>query len=154
MRFRPSITAVLLAGVFAVVTLAAGPSGTWRWEHPDPENQQLVKDVLTIEVDDGEVSGTYQMIGGGAAGTYKVNNGKLAGDTFTWNFDLPVGGGQTLNISYAGKITGGAIAGTVKLGELGEFLGLPSKTLPLRTLQERGVGSTRIRKTNRWLRTH
>jgi len=120
MRFRPNITAVLLAGVFAGVTLAAGPSGPWRWEHPDPENQQLVKDVLTIEVDDGEVSGTYQMIGGGAAGTYKVNNGKLAGDTFTWNFDLPVGGGQTLNISFTGSVSGDEIAGTVKLGDLGE----------------------------------
>ena len=100
--------------------VAVDPSGTWRWEHQDAASQQTVKDILILKVDGGKVSGTYEQVGGGTVGTYKVNYAKVFGSTLSWGFDLPIGG-QTLSVAFTGKVSGDDVTGSVRLGELGEF---------------------------------
>ena len=96
--------------------VAANPTGTWRWEHDDPTTGQSVKDVLKIESALGKVGGSYEM--GGVA--YKVNNGKINGNTLSWEFDLEIEG-QVINIQFSGDISGDDVEGTVALGDFGEF---------------------------------
>ncbi len=95
---------------------AVDPSGTWRWEHQDPATGATVKNVLKLTSADGKIGGSYEM--GGTV--YEINNSKLDGSTLSWDFDLDIEG-QVLNIRFSGDINGDAIAGTVSLGDFGDF---------------------------------
>ncbi len=116
MNFRISAVAILLAGLIASTSFAVDPAGTWRWEHQDPASGQTIKDVLTLSSANGNISGSYEMAGV----AYDVNNGKLDGNTLSWEFNLDAEG-QVINISFSGTISGDAIAGTVNIGDFGEF---------------------------------
>ncbi len=95
---------------------AVDPSGTWRWEHQDPATGATVKNVLKLELAEGKVGGSFNM----DDAAYDVKNGKVDGTTLSWDFDLGAQG-QILNISFSGDITGNSLAGTVSLGDFGEF---------------------------------
>ncbi|HIA47038.1 MAG TPA: hypothetical protein EYN96_03495 [Candidatus Hydrogenedentes bacterium] len=94
----------------------ANALGTWRWEHDDPTTGGTIKDVLTIRSADGEVGGTYKM----GDVSYEVKNGKLDGNTLSWEFELDADG-QLLNIRFSGVISGDEVTGTVNLDQFGEF---------------------------------
>lgn len=96
--------------------VAVDPSGTWRWEHQDPGTGQTIKNVLKLQLAGGKVGGSYEM--GGTL--YEVNNSKLDGNTLSWDYDLEVEG-QVINIEFSGDISGDALAGTVSVGDFGDF---------------------------------
>jgi hypothetical protein len=117
MNVRFNLLALVLAGLAAQPSFAADPTGTWRWEHEDLAGSgETIQDVLTIEVNDGEVSGIYST----PDGDVPIENAAMDGDALHWELNIDAQG-QMFSIVFDGDIAGDDIVGTVALGDFGEF---------------------------------
>lgn len=117
MNVRFNVLALVLAGLMAHTSFAADPTGTWRWEHEDLAGSgETIKDVLTIEVNDGTVSGIYST----PDGDVPIENAAMDGDALHWELNIDAQG-QMFSIVFDGDIAGDDITGTVVLGDFGEF---------------------------------
>jgi len=104
-----TIVGLLLASsAVAAEKTTVDPSGTWRWEHD--EGGETIKDVLKLNFDGKKVSGTYQ----GRRGPYEITDGKVEKDALTFGFSVDYEG-QTIEISFTGKIKADTVDGTVSM---------------------------------------
>ena len=73
------------------------------------------KSTLTVKTDGDSWTGTNA----GAMGSLDVKNGRVDGDTLTWDMDMVVPMPMTLNCTA--NVTGDQLAGTIKAGAFGEM---------------------------------
>lgn len=91
----------------------ASVDGTWDVTVNSPMGQQNIK--MTLASDGGDLSGTLA----GAMGSTEVKNGKLDGDSFS--FDAQITEPFPINIEVAGSISGDEMTGQVKTQGFGSF---------------------------------
>ncbi|QDT49327.1 hypothetical protein Pan258_33760 [Symmachiella dynata] len=104
-----TVVGLLLASTaVAAEKTAVDPSGTWRWEHD--EGGETVKNVLKLNSDGKKVTGTYQ----GRRGPYEITDGKVDNDKLSFGFNVEYEG-QTIEISFVGKIKADTVDGTVSM---------------------------------------
>ncbi|MEX2032499.1 MAG: hypothetical protein WEA81_06495 [Dehalococcoidia bacterium] len=86
--------------------------GTWKITMNTPMGSRDV--TLTLDTSGGGLAGEV----GGAQGTQAVTNGKVDGDSATWDVEMsgPMG---AMTLSYAGAVEGDSIKGTVQFGSFG-----------------------------------
>lgn len=97
------------------------PSGTWRWTHD--EGGETVKDVLKLNFDEREVTGSYQ---GRVAS--KVEKARVDGNQLFVEFHIEADG-QKIGLKFEGKIDGDDVVGKVVVENFGEFPWTAKRTL-------------------------
>ena len=86
--------------------------GKWNITIKTPMGDQNA--TLTLKEEGGALTG--EMVG--AAGGAPIENGKVEGDTASW--DAKVTSPMPITLSFTGKVEGDAISGSVKLGAFGQ----------------------------------
>jgi hypothetical protein len=86
-------------------------AGTYNVTVKSPMGEQA--GTFTVEVSGDSFTGTLS----GGLGTMEANNGKVSGDTLTWQMDMKVPMPMTLDCEAT--VTGDAIAGKVVAGPFG-----------------------------------
>lgn len=101
---------LILFGLFALMASAADISGTWKATAEGPNGS--MERTFVFKVDGDKVTGktTSSMIGESV-----INDGKIAGDTITFNIKANFGG-EEMKLDYKGKISGDTIKFTVEAG--------------------------------------
>lgn len=87
-------------------------SGTYNVTINTPMGKQ--EGVLKVTEEGGALTGTMEAQGDSA----EVKNGKVDGDTATWDVDVTKP--MPLTLSFEGKKSGDGISGSVKLGAFGQ----------------------------------
>lgn len=85
--------------------------GKWNITIKTPMGDQNA--TLTLKQDGSALTGDMS----GAAGVTPIENGKVEGDTASW--DAKVTSPMPITLSFTGKVEGGNISGSVKLGAFG-----------------------------------
>ena len=85
--------------------------GKWNITIKTPMGDQNA--TLTLKEEGGALTGEMS----GAAGTSPIENGKVEGDTLSW--DAKVTNPMPITLSFTGKAEGDSISGNVKLGAFG-----------------------------------
>ena len=95
-------------------------NGTWNVVINTPMGKQ--EGVLVLAQDGEALSGSMSAQGD----TAEIKNGKVAGDTATWDVDVTKP--MPLTLSFNGQLTGDNLNGKVALGMFGqaEFSGTPA----------------------------
>lgn len=88
------------------------PSGTYTWERTRRNSDEKIKSTLTLQVDGKRVTGT---LAGGRGEPVKIENGKLEGDTISFDYTR-ARGDRVFRIRYQGKLTATGIKGTIAFG--------------------------------------
>jgi hypothetical protein len=91
----------------------ANVDGSWNTVTHSPMGDQAA--VLTVESSGDSFTGSYN----GAMGTTEVKNGKVDGDTLSWQVDISVPMPMTLDCEAT--VDGDVINGTVTAGMFGAF---------------------------------
>ncbi len=91
----------------------ANVDGSYECITKSPMGDQ--KSTLTVKTDGDSWTGTNA----GAMGSLDVKNGKVDGDTLTWDMDMIVPMPMTLNCKA--NVTGDQLDGTIKAGAFGEM---------------------------------
>ncbi len=86
-------------------------NGKWKITIKTPMGDQNA--TLTLKQEGEALTGDMT----GAAGTSAIENGKVNGDTLSW--DAKVTSPMPITLSFTGKTEGDAISGSVKLGAFG-----------------------------------
>ena len=73
------------------------------------------KSVLTVTVDGDNIAGTSD----GAMGSMPLNDGKVDGNTMTWNMDMTVPMPMTLKVTVT--VDGDKLSGSVNAGSFGDM---------------------------------
>lgn len=89
-------------------------AGKWETVVKSPLGDQ--KSTMTV-TDNGD--GTFTGSQDGAQGSMAVKNGKVNGDTLTWQMDMTVPMPMTLDCEAT--VSGDSIQGSVKAGAFGSF---------------------------------
>jgi len=99
---------LVLLGLFALAASAADISGTWKATAEGPNGS--MQRTFEFKVDGSKVTGksTSSMIGESV-----INDGKIEGDTVTFNIKANFGG-EEMKLNYKGKISGDTIKFTVE----------------------------------------
>ena len=87
-------------------------SGTYNVTINTPMGKQ--EGVLTLAEDGGALTGSMSAQGD----TAEIKNGAVNGDTATW--DVDVSKPMPLTLGFEGKLDGGNLTGSVKLGAFGQ----------------------------------
>ncbi|MEQ8177645.1 MAG: hypothetical protein RIC52_17090 [Amphiplicatus sp.] len=95
-------------------------NGKWNLVIKTPMGEQ--KGVLTLAQDGDALTGEMS----GAMGAVPIEQGKVEGDTLKWN--AKVTSPMPITLEFAGKLDGGNLGGSVKLGAFGSstFSGTPA----------------------------
>jgi len=100
---RTAKRASLLLGLVALLTaasFAAGVGGKWMGDVSTPDGQSISL-TFTFKVDGDKVTGTVT----GPTGDIEITDGKLVGDTLSFNLNVDAGG-QQLSFKCTGKLSG------------------------------------------------
>ncbi|MEO0880463.1 MAG: hypothetical protein AAFY22_12225 [Pseudomonadota bacterium] len=94
--------------------------GKWNLVIKTPMGEQT--GVLTLKQEGDTLTGQME----GSAGAAPVENGRVVGDTLTW--DAKVTSPMPITLEFEGKEEGGNLSGDVKLGAFGSstFSGTPA----------------------------
>jgi hypothetical protein len=95
------------AGALAAVTLAADPTGTWKWTTASPNGE--IKTTLKLEAKDGQLTGAYSNQFGDTA----ISNASLKDDAIAFEVVRDLGGNKYV-VKYRGKLEGDTIKGTIE----------------------------------------
>lgn len=95
---------------------AADPSGTWRWESPELQEQGVLQNTLVLKNDRGALTGFCS----GTTSPSSVKAITFDEDQLTWSLEVDVHG-QPLLARFSGKLTGDELRGQVVLGSLGKY---------------------------------
>jgi hypothetical protein len=87
--------------------------GRWKTVTMSPMGEQ--QGVLTLSGSGTSFTGDWTT----DTGTSDIKDGKVAGDTLTWNIDLTVPMAMTANCKAT--VTGNTMTGTVTAGQFGSF---------------------------------
>lgn len=95
-------------------------NGKWNLTIKTPMGEQ--KGVLTLAQEGDALTGDMS----GAMGAVPIENGTVAGDSLKWH--AKVTSPMPITLEFDGKLDGGNIAGSVKLGAFGSstFSGTPA----------------------------
>ena len=95
-------------------------SGKWNLTIKTPMGDQ--KGVLSLAQDGDKLTGDMS----GAMGAVPIENGRVEGKSLKWN--AKVTSPMPITLEFDGKLDGGNIAGSVKLGAFGSssFSGTPA----------------------------
>lgn len=122
-------TSLLAFGLSSLATLAADPSGTWKFSAEGPQGHE-VDATLTLKLDGGRLSGEIVS----RAGKAPISDATLSGDQLSFSVVREFGRflrKKKFVTRYSGKLTGDKIEGTVQL------TGRDDKTTSLPWLAER-----------------
>jgi hypothetical protein len=98
---------IVLAGILALVALAADISGKWRAEFTTPDGTQRVN-TFTFKMDGDKLTGTVA----GTQDETPIKNGSVSGDTISFTADRPFG-----TFTYKGRVSGDEIKFTVQFND-------------------------------------
>jgi hypothetical protein len=95
--------------VLAAAAMASDLDGNWKATADGP--QGAMERTFTFKTDGGKVTGetTSTMMGKSA-----INDGKLDGDTVTFNITIDLGG-NSMKVEYKGKVSGKEMKLTAQL---------------------------------------
>lgn len=95
-------------------------NGKWNIVIKTPMGEQ--KAVLSLSQDGDALKGDMS----GAMGSVPIEQGKVEGETLKWN--AKVTSPMPITLEFSGKVDGGNIGGSVKLGAFGSstFSGMPA----------------------------
>jgi hypothetical protein len=113
-RFKGMLRALLAAWVLMMVQPAHAADVTGTWIMNVQTSAGSGSPTFTLTQKAGVITGTYK----GQLGEAPVN-GTIKDDDVSWQFNIDAQG-QTLTITYTGKVSGKAISGKVSLGQFGE----------------------------------
>lgn len=85
--------------------------GKWNMTMKTPMGEQ--NGTLDLKTEGDSLSG--QMAG--ATGTVQIENGKVDGDSVSWNAKITTP--MPMTLEFQGKVEGDSLTGTVKLGAFG-----------------------------------
>ena len=101
---------VLLMAAFAISSFAADVNGKWKAVIETPNGQ--TEQIFDLKADGSTLNGTVT----GRRGETKILDGKISGDTLTFNVVRNFNG-QDIKIAYKGKIEGDQIKMTTTFGD-------------------------------------
>lgn len=99
---------VLLAGMLAVVALAADVSGKWTFETQGRNG--AVTNTLTLKASGSDLTGS---LAGGRGGEVNISDGKVNGDDISFSVVREFNGNQ-ITTKYTGKVSGDTINLTIE----------------------------------------
>jgi hypothetical protein len=102
---------VLLTAVFAVGGFAAEVDGKWKAVFETPNGQKL-ESIFDFKAEGSTLNGTVSS----TRGESKIQDGKVEGDTITFNVVRNFNG-QDFKMGYKGKLAADEIKMTVSFGE-------------------------------------
>ena len=87
-----------LTGLFTATLLASGIDGKWTAEVKTPDGN-VIPVTMSFKAEGDKLTGTVT----GPAGDVAISEGKMDGDTLSFNLDVDAGG-QQLNFKCSGKL--------------------------------------------------
>ena len=85
--------------------------GKWNMTMKTPMGEQ--SGTLDLKADGGVLTGEMS----GATGTVQIEEGKVDGDSVSWNAKITTP--MPMTLEFEGKVEGDALSGNVKLGAFG-----------------------------------
>ncbi len=107
LKFIPMVLLSLTASFAAAQSSASDPSGTWRWSYEFEGKTQ--EDSLSLNLDDGKVSGTFQGILGKPI---VVKDAKLKDNQVSCTVEYKYKD-QTVSLEFVGKVKKDDLEGSV-----------------------------------------
>ena len=105
-----SIAGILTLGLFCVTAWATDLTGTWTGQITGPAGEKHDL-TLNLKSDGAKVAGT--LTGGPPAGEQQtIVNGTLEGDQLKFEVQTQGPGGESLTLTYKGKVSGNKIQGS------------------------------------------
>ena len=113
---RRIVFAFLLTGIFAVVSLAADISGTWKGT-ADFQGQAIER-TFVFKVDGSKLTGetTSELLGKST-----IEDGKVDGDNISFAITANFQGNE-MKMTYKGKVSGDTIKLTADLAGMGQTI--------------------------------
>lgn len=115
MRRTPVFAAMAAVVAFAVPAVAqTAPNLTGTWEFTSQTQRGERTQTFTLKQDGAALTGTTERRGrgGGSGNTIEIKNGKVDGNSFTFDVEMTMGE-RTITRTYKGTITGDAIEGSI-----------------------------------------
>jgi autotransporter translocation and assembly factor TamB len=108
--FSKIVVCALTLGLFCATVLAADLTGTWTGQITGPAGE---KHELTLKLKSDGAKVTGSITGGPPTGAEQpIANGKLEGDQLEFEVQAPGPGGESLTLTYKGKVSGNKIQGS------------------------------------------
>jgi hypothetical protein len=108
MKISRSLFAALAACfLFVASALAGDPSGTWRWTVATPNGD--IETTLKLSLKDGQLTGSYS----NSFGETSISAASFKDDAIAFKVEREFDGNKFV-LSYAGKLAGDAITGTIE----------------------------------------
>jgi autotransporter translocation and assembly factor TamB len=98
----------LFAGLVSLTAFAGDPTGTWKFKAEGP-NGRSVDSTLTLQWDGNRLSGSID----NRAGKVAISAATFADDQVTFQVDRKIRR-RKLTVTYAGKMEGNRITGTIQ----------------------------------------